>query len=552
VAAGGEPLRHLYAIRAGAVRLERAGQPLQVLEEGEVFGYTSLISRQAFLDVVVEDRLLAYRLPGAQFERLLGDARFAAHFAAGLAKRLQASLDRPRAPRFEPDVGVEVGQLVQRAAVWAGPEATVGDVARTMRDERVSSVLLRCDPPGIVTDRDLRSRVLGEDLGPELAASRVCSRPLRTVAAGAPLYEAWRTLLDAGVNHLPVVRDGEIVGVLTSTDLLRHSAHGPVAVLRRLERLASRGDVAGYGREVTEMASALLAAGLDTPVIAGFVAQLDAALLRRLLHLAEADLGPPPAPYAWLVFGSEGRREQALITEQLSALVYGDAGAGEAAWFRALAQRVEADLEVAGFPPPPAERAGRPRSGTLSEWTGRVERCLDERPEDSSMLLDLRPAAGTLDVDPMEAALAGLARDPRAVRALARQALALAPPAAPLLRLRGPSRVDLEREGILPLASLARWAAVEAGSRTRGTLERLDEAARAGVLSPATHAAAAESFRFLLRLRLSVRLEAAAAGEPGSDQVTLSDLSAIDRTRLKDALRAIRRWQEQAASRYRM
>src|SRR5512146_2717192 len=84
---GGAPSEHLYVIRKGAVRLERDAQTLQVLEEGEVFGFTSLISGRATLDVIVEEDLLAYRLPKATFEALLGNAPFAGHFASGLAER---------------------------------------------------------------------------------------------------------------------------------------------------------------------------------------------------------------------------------------------------------------------------------------------------------------------------------------------------------------------------------------------------------------------------------------------------------------------------------
>ena len=95
----GTPLRHLYIIRKGVVRLEREGQTLQLLEEGEVFGYTSLIAKKATLDAIVEEDLLAYRIPAEEFERLLADAPFASHFAVGLAERLKHSLELCFTPR---------------------------------------------------------------------------------------------------------------------------------------------------------------------------------------------------------------------------------------------------------------------------------------------------------------------------------------------------------------------------------------------------------------------------------------------------------------------
>jgi CBS domain-containing protein len=543
VAAGGEPLRHLWVIRAGAVRLERRGEVLQVLEEGELFGTTSLLTGRAIVDVVVEEPLLAYRVPAAGFERLLADARFAAHFAGSMTERLRASLEHAPVTTFQPDLAAPVEELVRRPAVWIAGGATIGDVARTMRDEGVSSVLVRGEPPGIVTDRDLRNRALGEELGPEAPADRVVSRPLSTVPAGTPVYEAWRVLLDAGVNHLPVVRAGEILGVVTSTALLRHSAHGPIAVMRRVERLASRADVSGYGARLAEMAAALLAAGLDAPGIAALVARLDDALLRRLLAWAEADLGPPPAPYAWLVGGAAGRREATLPAPRRDALVYADEGAADRAAWERLFERVRADLAEAGFP-----ADGEARLGPASEWIRRVEAAADAAPHEVAALLDLRRAGGHLAPEPLYAALRRAGAEPRVSAALVAAALAHTPPALVLLRARGGSaRVDLDREGLRPIVLLARALAAEARSAAGGTLDRLDALRAAGVLSAGERARVGEAFRFLSGLRLRQRLRGIAAGAAPAEPLVVRELTPLERTRLKESFRAIRAWQEAQA-----
>ena len=105
---GGQPSQHLYVIRKGAVRLEREAQTLQVLEEGEIFGFTSLISGKATIDVTVEEDLLAYRIPKPEFEALLAHGPFAGHFASGLAERLRNSLERSQVVSFQPDLAVPV------------------------------------------------------------------------------------------------------------------------------------------------------------------------------------------------------------------------------------------------------------------------------------------------------------------------------------------------------------------------------------------------------------------------------------------------------------
>jgi CBS domain-containing protein len=551
VQAGGQPLDHLYVIRKGAVRLERGGRTIQVLEEGEIFGYTSLITHAATLDVVAEGDLLAYRVPGPVFTRLLADAQFASHFAVGLSERLKASLEQSPVATFRPDLAIRVDKLLRRPAVWVEGGATVGEAARVMGEERISSVLVRTDPPGIITDRDLRKRVLGAGLGPGTPVTDVFSRPVLTVAADTPLYDAWVTLLDAGLHHLPVTRDGQIVGVLTSTDVLRSTAQGPVAVLKGVERLASRESLPGYATQVTEMVSKLLSAGLEATAIAGLVARLNDALLRPILRWAEADLGPPPAPYAWIVFGSEGRMEQTLLTDQDNALVYADAGAAQAGWYQALAERVNTDLEAAGFPRCPGGYMARNWRGTLSEWRQRFEGWLDV-PTPKALLVaciffDFRRVGGQLDLEPLDQLLDQAPQKPIFLRLLAKDALGFHPPATLLMRLKGESSVvDLKAHGISPIVGLARRLALEAGTRARSTLARLESAVRAELIPADEAATISETYRFLVGLRLRLQLGMAAQGKPVVNKVTLAELGEIERSRLKDAFRAIRRWQERA------
>ncbi len=524
---------------------------MQVLEEGETFGYTSLLTRKASLDVLVEEDLLAYLLPDAEFQELLGDARFAGHFAVGLGERLRNTLARSPVATFQADLSFPVERLLKRPAVWIDDTATVGDAARVMRHERVSSVLVRGDPPGIVTDRDFRNRVLADSLGPDTPVTAVWTRPLQTVTAATPIYQAWMTLLDAGVHHLPVTREGNIAGMVTATDLLRSTAQGPVAVLRRVERLASRSDLPGYATQVAEMAASLLAGGLDAAVIGGFVARLNDALLQRILRWSEADLGPAPAPYAWMAFGSEGRAEQTLVTDQDNAIVYADEGLPARGWFDALARRVTGDLETAGFPACHGGHMAGKWQGTLSEWTKRFHDCVDEpRPHDAALFFDFRKVGGHLDLEPLEVALARASRSPQFIRFLARDAMAFGPPAALRLRLRGASEVDLKWQGINPIVFMARCYGIEAGSRARGTLERLDAALAAGLMGQEAFAGVTQAYRFLAGLRLRVQLRMLSAGKVPENKVALAELSAVERTHLKQAFGTIRRWQELAAFHY--
>ena len=205
VTVGEQPLQHLYVIRKGAVRLERAGQTLSVLEEGEIFGYTSLLTGKATLDVAVEEDLLAYRIPEAEFRRLLSDASFAGHFAVGMAARLESSLAHSPVATFRVDLAAPVEGLIRRPAVWVDADATVREAARAMTEARVSSVLVRGDPAGIVTDRDFRTQVLARGRGPDTPVAAIVSRSLRTVDAGTPVAEVKACLLATAERHPRIV-----------------------------------------------------------------------------------------------------------------------------------------------------------------------------------------------------------------------------------------------------------------------------------------------------------------------------------------------------------
>ena len=553
VQSGGTPLQHLYIIRKGAVRLESGGQTLQLLEEGEVFGYTSLLSRKATLDAIVEEDLLAYRIPRAEFEALLEDARFASHFAMGLAERLKHSLERPQVATFQADLGVAVETLVREPPVRVPATATVGEAARAMRDRHASAVLVDSLPPGIVTDRDFRNRVLAEGLGPEMPVTAIASSPLKTVPGTTAIYEAWQTLLDQGVHHLPITRGNEILGVLTAGDLLKTTAQGPPAMLRSVERLASRDGLPGYGTRLAEMCSSLLAGGLDATVIAGFVARLNDALLGRILRWAEADLGPPPAPYAWIAFGSEGRMEQTLLTDQDNALVHGGTAADEP-YFLALAERANADLILAGYPPCPGGYMARNWHGALDEWEARFNGWLDD-PKPQALLwaaifFDFRKVHGDLDLARLDAVLTRASKARVFLSCMAKAALEFRPPPSLFLRLHG-DEIDLKRQVISPIVFLARPYALEVGTTARNTLERLDKAVDAGLMSADVRSTLREAYRFLLGLRLREQIRMIAQGGPALNTISLGSLTSIERSRLKDSLRHIRDWQDKAAYYYR-
>jgi CBS domain-containing protein len=247
--------------------------------------------------------------------------------------------------------------------------------------------------------------------------------------------------------------------------------------------------------------------------------------------------------------------EQTLLTDQDNALAWQAEGDEAREWFAALAERVNSDLESAGFPRCPGGYMARSWSGTLAEWARRFDEWLDSPTPEAilraGIFFDYRRVAGALDLGALDRIVASAPEKAAFVRFLARAALDFKPPPALVLTLRGSAPVDLKLHGIAPVVFLARCYGLELGGTVRSTVARLEAAAKAGLLPEETFAAAAEAYRFLVRLRLRLQLARLARGQPPSGAVALAELSAVERSGLKDALRAVRALQEAAALHFR-
>lgn len=550
----GPPSDALFVVRKGLVRLERSGETTGVLEEGDFFGY-SVMTGQVSADVVVEEDLLAYRIPEAVFRTLLVHPPFARFFTQGLAERLRNQPAFSAETACGGNVLLPVGTLAERPPVTVPAEATVLEAARVMRDEGVSSVLLLSDPPAIVTDRDLRNRVLAAGLGPATPARDVASSPIRTVPYGTPVYGAWQAMLEHGIHHLPLERDGRIAGVVTSTDLMRHQSHGPILTFKRVERMRSRDALRTYGTDLAQMVATLVRSGLPATHIARLVSHLNDALVRRLLVWAEKDLGAPPCPYAFLVFGSEGRFEQTLLTDQDNALVYRYGDEPTRSYFRRLAHKVVADLVAAGFPPCPGGYMATNHAGSLSEWIDRFASWIDTPKAEAvlaaGIFFDHRSAGGGLDLSPLTDVLERTRRNAPFLSHLARGAVAFRPPLGAFRRLELENGgVDLKKGGIAPIQGLARLWALDAGARATPTVDRLRAATAAGLLDPESGEALEEAYVFLLGLRLREQIRALSEGRVPGNHVAVDALSPSERRHLKEAFLAVRNAQKDAISRY--
>lgn len=547
----------LFVIRKGAVRLERDRHLVQMLEEGDLFGYPSLLSGAApAVDVVAEEDSLIYRVPKATFDRLMEVKQFGEYFLAELAGRLRATISGDQAV-LTGSLATSTSSLVTRGAIFVTPDTTLVEAAKTMTRERISSILVSSDPVGILTDRDLRSRVIATSGDTSQPVTAFMTRPCVTVHERASLFEALVIMLESRIHHLPVrADDGSIVGVITDTDLLRHQLKSPLHMLQMLDRLEDPTLFRQFADDMGAMVDVLAQGNLDVLEIGRIVASLNDAAAKRMLRVVEQKLGPPPCPYAWIVFGSEGRMEQALLTDQDNALVHDDDGEEAVQYFAQLATEVVAGLEKLGIPRCPGGFMATRWSMPVSTWKRQFQNWI-ETPDPRSLIdaanfFDFRRVHGTLDLTPLEEIILDAGRHRLFLGKMAKNATEFRPPLGLFRRIReNDAGVDLKKGGIIPIVAIARLYALELGIPARGTIDRLTEASKErNGLSRDGAEVLIESFRFLLHLRLRDQLRARRDGETIDNSVKLDALVSIERRHLKDAFVAIAEFQDSMAMRY--
>ncbi|MGN6379580.1 MAG: putative nucleotidyltransferase substrate binding domain-containing protein [Gaiellales bacterium] len=559
---GAPPATEARVIRRGAVELIDQGQVVDLLGEGEMFGHASVLSSDPLgLTVRAHEDTLCYVIPAEVIRPVLAHPSAIRYVVRSIGGRFEMRVrDMPTQPRADPAVR-QVGELVRSPAVVVAPGTPVRDAASRMAEAGSSSVLVELpDGLGILTDRDLRTRVVAAGAAPDTPVSEVMSAPARTVTADRGGVDVLLEMLDRGVRHFPVIdAHRRLVGVISDTDLMAVETRTPFHLRSAIARAADVDDLATAAAQLPATVVSLHDARTAPEVISRVITTVHDALTRRLLEFAEASLGHPDVPYTWFALGSFARREAYPSSDQDSALAWAgpDDDQQLRRWMRELGEMVVANLERCGVPScPQGVVASRPLfARSIDEWERVARSWLDDPDQEKalilvSVLVDGR-AVWAADVagDRLQSVFADARDRPRLLRLLERFALAHRPPTGFFRDFvvehdgEHKGRLDIKRGGVLPVADLARAAGMAAGVSSATTVQRLQAAAAGGTMSERDAADLRDAFELFSELRMEHQVARLRGGETPDDHIDVTQLSRLTRTYLKEALRAVARVQ---------
>jgi CBS domain-containing protein len=559
---GGDPADSLYVILRGSVEVVADGRVLDAMGEGDVFGHMSLVTgEEPVATIRTTEDTACFTFEREVATEILGTRAGAEFITETLRRRFD---DLAKAARTEPirTADMTVGSLVHRTPLVCDPSASVAEVARAMADAHSSAAVFTTadDHLGIVTDVDLRVRVLADGLEPTTAVRQIATVPAATVAEGVLAAEALFRMVQGGFHHLPVVSvSGALVGVVTETDVIGFGSDSPFAIRTAIEGAADVEGAVAAARRLPGAVAALVEADMNAVHIGHIVGATIDVLTRRLLDLAFDRHGPAPVAWAWLAFGSLGRHEQALHTDQDHGLAYEGTRDDEERldpYFSEIAEFVTRGLEDAGIPRCKgnmmAVSDGLRRS--VEGWVDQLGTWIDKHESHAAeivaVVFDFRQVAGPLDIEPvLNRVVRTAATHGGFMRRLAARALAHEPPAGRFrdFIVEGSGRragtLDLKHGGIVPITDIARFHALAGGVSAHRTLDRLRLAAAVRRIDPTTQAGLEEAFTLLWQLRLEHQVACVRAGEPPDDFIRPNTLTPVRRQGLREAFRVITRAQ---------
>lgn len=455
----------------------------------------------------------------------------------------------------------QLGALPAKSPIGVSPHTPLSQALETMHDRSIGSLLVLDEGGrvvGILTRHDLIDRVTLPQLPLATPISRVMSAPVHTLGVRRTVHDAALLMSRERIRHVPITDDdGRVVSLVSERD---------VFVLQRLslrpisDAIRGAHDVptlAEAGREIRRFARELLSRGVGARQLTQLISHLNDLLTERLVHLLAARAGVDMGRACWLAFGSEGRSEQTIATDQDNGLVFesDDPDRDRPGWL-AFGQQVNEALDACGYPLCKGlVMAGQPQCCmTPAEWVGRFAHWMSHgAPADllkACIFFDFRPLVGRADLaQPMRDLLVGQsARLPRFLKQMAENALRNPVPLnwrnrIETRRVDGRDMLDLKFHAVTPYVDAARLYALATGVPQTGTRERFEAVARALKVPPGEAQAWISGFDYLQMLRLRAQIENETASH-GPNLVDVQSLNDIDRRVLTEALRVARRLQQ--------
>lgn len=545
----------LRIVRSGAVEIRDSDNKLlDRLGEGESFHIGGLNAEQGEVQATVIEDTLLYLLPDDSYHLLReSDRNFDRYFSGQRSRRLR------RAARYQPEPNTmmqEVRTVMSTNLLTVKPDDTVQHAAQVMAERRVSSAFVVDGEHlvGIMTDRDLRVRFVALALPPETPVSEIMTPNPETIDAGQSIFATTLLMTQRAYHHLPVMLEGELKGIVTTSDLILAKQDDPVYLVQHISRQHDLQAIKDLVSGMPNLMVQWVNSGMRAQQVSQILTAISDAVTVRLIQLAEEKLGPAPVPWCWVGFGSQARAEQLLGADQDNGIIIDDSVQPEhLSWYQDLAEFVCDGLDTCGYVYCPGEIMAKTEEWRqpLAGWRQKVRRWVATPTPDAAMrvsiFFDLRSIHGVSSLcDQLQVTMLEQASSNSIfLAALAANALDVKPPLGIFRRFvldrDGEHRdfLDLKKRGVLPITEIIRLRALANKIPAVNTQERLKALAHDKHMTIVDSRNLVDALHFIQQQRIKHQCGQILRGEKVTNFLNPKDLPKMAKEQLRDAFTII-------------
>ena len=561
----------LILVRSGSLEIRTHENELKDrLSSGDFLFPLLLSTHENKYKVLVLEDCLYYEISDFTFQKILAiDSQILklrdAWERAYSNKTGQSPDTRLQKPKSANDIKYQANPLSMYSvrdymcspAICTGPGTSIQQAAQLMRNKKISSLLITdagkvC---GILTDRDLRNRVIAEALPLSDAVSKVMTRNPACIEADRRLHDAQLLMMSEGIHHLPVMEKTAPAGIISLSDLLNASNAEPLALIGAINNSKSVHELSLALRKLPELVAKLIERDTRAVEIGEIITSFTDGLTRRLLVLAAEELGPPPCDYAWLAFGSQARQEQMLGSDQDNAIILErSTNKDESLYFEKFTRFVNSGLDKCGIPLCPGNiMASNPKwRNTLNGWKKHFDVWIEQPSPKAlmhaSIFFDMRYIAGNEKyISSLQSHVLKKARTNTIFLALmSDNSLQHSPPLGFfktfVLERDGDhiNSLDLKKRGTIPIVDIARNYSLSEGVTEVNTISRLHALEKSGAISKELVNSLVDAHEFIAGIRLEAQGEEYRSGKQIDNFLDPKELSTLVRHQLKEAFQLVR------------
>ena len=443
-------------------------------------------------------------------------------------------------------------------------DTTIEDAAFKMSKNSASAIFIKekkLGIKGIVTDADLRKKVLGNNMDIKLPVSNIMSSPLVTISADCQVFEAFLAMNQEDKRHLVVHgQSGNITGIINEKDLISAQVDSTYLLIKTVKSAKVVSDIENIHSKLEKMLLDPIKNGANTEYITRVITTFADAIIDKIISFSLEKMGTPPCKFVFLTMGSEGRGEQTLVSDQDNAIIFEDTNDNETMkkYFDDLSILICDQLALAGFKYCDGNNmAKNPKwCQPLSQWKKYFKSwILTPAPENllnSSIFFDFRGTWGDIALaDELKDYLFNsIEKGSFFLRNLAENTLTIKPPLNMFGKL--VTKTEGERKGsldikkaMLPIVDFARIYSLKNAIPQSNTLTRLFRLYTRHAITNKEYMDIIRAYNYMMQLRFLRQITTLIDEEkPADNYIYLDNLSAIDHLLLKEIIKTTEKLQQ--------